>query len=147
MFFLIDYENVGSGGLQGAEFLECGDTVIFFYSESCEAAQFRYMRPMREKVGDLRSVRIIKQRRNAADLYIAVCLGRLTERGAEGGIAIISKDRGFVSAKEYTEEYGEGRTEVCISPTIEDAILRLDAASWRGQRIAELRRRVPIGEV
>ena len=31
MYFLIDYENVNYAGLEGTEYLEKGDTVIFFY--------------------------------------------------------------------------------------------------------------------
>jgi len=166
MFFLVDYENVGGSGLQGAEYLGREDTVVLFYSGSCEVMQYRYMQAVKENAGELVCVRLKKKRKNAMDMYITVYVGRLMERGRtpeEGGevcqgdpasgapdgtdlrIAILSHDRGYESAIEYCEGYGTLPATPCLCGSIEDAILRLDAASERGQKIAELRRRVPIG--
>ncbi len=151
MYFLIDYENVGSSGLQGAEYLEPGDTVVIFYSGSCEVMQYRYMQAVKEHAGHLECVRLKKKRKNALDMYIAVYTGQLLEREHQVTgrkdlrIAILSHDHGYESVYEYCEGYGDLPVLLCLCTNVEEAILRLDTASSRAGRIAELRRRVPIG--
>ncbi len=42
--FLIDYENVyGNNGLKGIQYLQKHDTMIMFYSESCQKIRAEYM--------------------------------------------------------------------------------------------------------
>lgn len=144
MFLLIDHENVGSAGMQGAEYLREEDTVVIFYSGSSEVIQYRYMRALKERAGRLECIRLKKRRKNALDMYIAVYTGQVTAAGEGQRIAIISHDRGYEAVCEYCGEYAAGSASVCLCADIEEAILRLDAGSERGQQLSEQRHRVPI---
>ncbi len=69
---LIDYENVGSNGLSGYEYLGSEDHVTLFYSQSCLSIERRQIEALENNTGNFEIVRLKAIGKNGLDFYIAV---------------------------------------------------------------------------
>ena len=98
---LVDYENVhGCHGLKGADALNTKDTLIIFYSSSCEKIRYDAIQEIRESGCRFRVIKLKEAGKNALDFYIAAECGRISEQG-EKEIAIISNDKGFQAVIDF----------------------------------------------
>lgn len=125
---LVDYENVSmSDGLKGVEYLNENDTLIIFYSQSCEKIRAEYIDMIEKSQCEFRTYKLTRTGKNALDFYIAVECGILAVQG-ERQISIISKDKGFGAVSDFTKirEDLEG-VVVRVASNIENALVSLNA--------------------
>lgn len=123
MYFLVDFENVLSDGLRGAQYLKADDTVIIFYSQVCEQVQQGVIRQIMDSACHLDICKLQKQGKNALDFYIATYLGAVFGSGYAGKAAIVSRDQGFTAVRDYWKGYAGKTAEVILGPTLEQCIL------------------------
>ncbi len=123
MYFLVDFENVLSDGLRGAQYLKADDTVIIFYSQVCDKVQQGVIRQIMDSACHLDICKLQKQGKNALDFYIATCLGAVFGSGYAGKAAIVSRDQGFTAVRDYWKGYAGKTAEVILGPTLEQCIL------------------------
>lgn len=95
MYFLIDYENVGSLGLRGSEFLVSSDHVILFYSASAPHMEHRHWENICKSGCGFEVCTLFKQRKNGLDFYIATKVGELFGAERTKHAVIVSNDTGF----------------------------------------------------
>ena len=123
MYFLVDFENVLSDGLRGAQYLKADDTVIIFYSQVCEQVQQGVIRQIMDSACHLDICKLQKQGKNALDFYIATYLGAVFGSGYAGKAAIVSRDQGFTAVRDYWKGYAGKKAEVILGPTLEQCIV------------------------
>lgn len=95
MYFLIDYENVNYAGLEGTEFLEKEDTVLFFYSDACDKIVAYRMKHIKESGCNFEICKLKSKGKNALDFYIASKIGEIFAKDQNAKIAIISADKDY----------------------------------------------------
>ena len=145
MYFLVDFENVLSDGLRGAQYLKADDTVIIFYSQVCDKVQQGVIRQIMDSACHLDICKLQKQGKNALDFYIASKLGELTGQGQEGTAVIISNDSGFQAVRDYWEKRAARKRRVLVSPSIEDGIISGNENNERTAELRRLRQKLGIG--
>ena len=120
---LVDYENVhGCHGLKGADALNEKDTLIIFYSNSCEKIRYDAMQKIRESGCGFRVIKLKEAGKNALDFYIAAECGRISEQG-EREIAIISNDKGFQAVIDFfTADQEAADIQIVKAGNIENAL-------------------------
>ncbi len=125
---LVDYENVATtDGLKGAEYLHENDTLIIFYSQSCEKIRAEYIEMIERSQCEFKAYKLVKTGKNALDFYIATECGCLSA-SSERQICIISRDKGFVAITDFFRIKCESQNiTVLVAPNIEKALLSLNA--------------------
>ena len=120
---LVDYENVhGCHGLKGADALNERDTLIIFYSNSCEKIRYDAIQEIRESGCGFRVIKLKEAGKNALDFYIAAECGRISEQG-EREIAIISNDKGFQAVIDFfTADQEAADIQIVKAGNIENAL-------------------------
>lgn len=68
---MIDFENVRSRGLQGAEYLQADDSVTIFYSQACMKIEQGRIRQLKEAQCGFQLCKLQKTGKNALDFYVA----------------------------------------------------------------------------
>ncbi len=114
MYFLIDFENVGSEGLKGAEYLLKEDTVIIFFSRACEQIHQGCLHQIMESFCRLDICKLKKTGKNGLDFYIATKAGEIFGSGYLGKAAIVSRDQGFMAVRDYWRCRGKVFREVML---------------------------------
>jgi hypothetical protein len=90
--FLVDFENVHTGGLKGTKLLSEDDKLIIFYSEN-DSDTIEIIKELRH---DFKYIKIVKNGQNALDFQLSSYLGYIiNETINETQFVIISKDNGF----------------------------------------------------
>ncbi len=125
---LVDYENVATtDGLKGAEYLHENDTLVIFYSQSCEKIRAEYIEMIEQSKCEFKAYKLLKTGKNALDFYIATESGCLSASG-ERKIIIISRDKGFSAIADFFRVKCENSNiAVHVAPNIEKALLLLNA--------------------
>lgn len=123
MYFLVDFENVLSDGLKGAQYLKADDAVTIFYSQVCEQVQQGAIRQIMDSSCHLDICKLKKQGKNALDFYIATSLGAVFGSDYIGKAAIVSRDQGFTAVRDYWRGCAGKPREVILGPTLEQCIL------------------------
>ena len=125
---LVDYENVSStNGLRGVEYLNENDTLILFYSQSCEKIRSDYIESIEKSCCEFKIRKLVKTGKNALDFYIASECGYISQSGEEQ-IVIISNDKGFSAVADYFHMNSEiQNVTVILAGNIENALLKLKA--------------------
>ncbi len=91
----VDYENVYmSYGLRGAEYLNKGDKLYIFYSDTCNKLHNDDIEKIKKSQCTFKISKLINPGKNALDFYIATKLGMEYQKG-ERQIVIVSNDKGF----------------------------------------------------
>ena len=93
--YMIDYENVKTGGLNGISRLTAEDRVIIFYSENANRITFDLHRRLMECPAKIEYREVTVGGHNALDFQLVTYLGYLIAQNPEGQYLIISYDRGF----------------------------------------------------
>ena len=94
MIYLIDYENVNEGGLNGIEMLSQDDTLIIFYNET-QKLSIDIHRLLEKAVCKKEYVKVNKSAKNYLDFQLSTYLGYLVNKHKDVQFKIISKDTGF----------------------------------------------------
>ena len=109
-YYLIDYENVKSRGMEGVELLTEEDTVCIFYSDNADSMTFDLHRKLNETKADIIYHKVAVGTKNALDFQLATYLGYLIcEQQREGihpNYFIVTKDNGFTSLMVYWKAQG-----------------------------------------
>lgn len=109
-YYLIDFENVKSRGMEGVELLNEEDTVCIFYSDNADSMTFDLHRKLNETKADIIYHKVAVGTKNALDFQLATYLGYLIcEQQREGihpNYFIVTKDNGFTSLMVYWKAQG-----------------------------------------
>ena len=109
-YYLIDFENVKSRGMEGVELLTEEDTVCIFYSDNADSMTFDLHRKLNETKADIIYHMVAVGTKNALDFQLATYLGYLIcEQQREGihpNYFIVTKDNGFTSLMVYWKAQG-----------------------------------------
>lgn len=100
MHYLIDYENVNTEGLDGIMELQKGDNVSIYYSDKSDRMDMGMVDTLRRVSCDVDMIRTEKTAPNYMDIQI-ICQASLLLAGDIKRVAIISKDKGYISAKDF----------------------------------------------
>lgn len=93
--YMIDYENVKTGGLNGISRLTASDRVIIFYSENANRLTFDLHQRLMASPAKIEYREVSVGGHNALDFQLVTYLGYLIAKEPEGQYLIISNDRGF----------------------------------------------------
>lgn len=113
MYFLIDYENVSYAGLEGTEFLNKQDNLSIFYSVHYKSIVSRNMKNILDSGCDFQICKLKNTRKNALDFYIASKVGEIFTLNPNAKVAIISKDKGYLSVIDYWKSRIKNNQLVC----------------------------------
>ena len=109
-YYLIDFENVKSRGMEGVELLTEEDTVCIFYSDNADSMTFDLHRKLNATKADIIYHKVAVGTKNALDFQLATYLGYLIcEQQREGihpNYFIVTKDNGFTSLMVYWKAQG-----------------------------------------
>ena len=110
-YYLIDFENVKSRGMEGVELLAEEDTVCIFYSDNADSMTFDLHRKLNETKAQIIYHKVAVGTKNALDFQLATYLGYLICEQQREGIHpdyfIVTKDNGFTSLMVYWKAQGE----------------------------------------
>lgn len=146
LHFLIDFENVGNSGLQGAGQLSGGDCVVIFFSQARNRIEQRKFQQITESGCEFEICKLHKTGKNALDFYIATRVGEICGSRSEGSIAIISNDKGFEAVRDYWRKRKDNSRTIILRPNIEKAIVSLNENSLRCARLRQSLQEVGIEE-
>lgn len=144
--FMIDFENIGSRGLQGAEYLQQDDSVTIFYSQACMKIEQRRFFQVKESGCEFQICKLQKARKNALDFYIASRIGEIYGQGYIGMTAIVSNDTGFQAVREYWKNCTSVPRDIILRPDIEQCIAASGENSFRQRRICLEKQEVRLEE-
>ena len=109
-YYLIDFENVKSRGMEGVELLAEEDTVCIFYSDNADSMTFDLHRKLNETKAQIIYHKVAVGTKNALDFQLATYLGYLICEQQKEGIHpdyfIVTKDNGFTSLMVYWKAQG-----------------------------------------
>lgn len=109
-YYLIDFENVKSRGMEGVELLSEEDTVCIFYSDNADSMTFDLHQKLNETKAKIIYHKVAVGTKNALDFQLATYLGYLIcEQQREGmhpNYFIVTKDNGFTSLPVYWKAQG-----------------------------------------
>lgn len=144
MYFMIDFENTGSGGLKGVEYLSREDTLCIFFSQCCGKIEHGVLRQIMNSRCSVEGVKLTRNGKNALDFYIASRLGEVFGSGYEGAVAIVSRDKGFKAVQDYWKQSDAGRKNVILNVSIEQCIASAAEDNARTRKIREDIRSVTV---
>lgn len=109
-YYLIDFENVKSRGMEGVELLTEEDTVCIFYSDNADCMTFDLHQKLNETKAKIIYHKVAVGTKNALDFQLATYLGYLIcEQQREDihpNYFIVTKDNGFTSLMVYWKAQG-----------------------------------------
>lgn len=104
-YYLIDFENVKSRGMEGEELLAAEDTVCIFYSDNADSMTFDLHRKLNETKAHIIYHKVAVGTKNALDFQLATYLGYLVceqqREDVHPNYYIVTKDNGFSSLVVY----------------------------------------------
>lgn len=134
MYFLVDFENVKSSGLRGAEYLEAGDYLTIFFSEAVHSCELRYLEAIEKSGCTFDTCKLKKTGKNALDFYIATRVGEFYGNGHKEQAAIISNDQGFMAVRDY---WNARNKKIILSPSIERSLISSNVNTERVKRLKQ----------
>ena len=109
-YYLIDFENVKSRGMEGVELLSEEDTVCIFYSDNADSMTFDLHRKLNETKAQIIYHKVAVGTKNALDFQLATYLGYLIceqqKEDVHPDYFIVTKDNGFTSLLVYWKAQG-----------------------------------------
>ena len=96
-YYLIDYENVGTQGLNGVNKLTEDDIICIFYSENADTLTFGLHRRLNESKANILYQKVEVGQKNALDFQLSSYLGYLLRENMEKqcNYFIVSHDKGY----------------------------------------------------
>lgn len=135
MYFLVDFENVRSDGLRGADYLEDSDYVTIFFSNAAHSCENRYLEDIERSGCHFDTCKLKNTGKNGLDFYIATRVGEFYGIGHKDRVAIISKDQGYKAVRDYWDERLPANNKIIISPSIERSLIASNDNSDRVKRL------------
>ena len=106
-YYLVDYENVHSAGLDGIHKLDDSSTVCIFYTKNANKLAPSLNIGMLESKAKITYIHAEAGAKNALDFQLSSYLGELImENGSECKYFIVSKDSGFAALIPFWKERG-----------------------------------------
>ena len=99
--FLIDFENVKSGGLNGLEKLTPSDHVIILYSANSNTLSFEMHQKIIQSEAKVEYYQIRRGGKNSLDFQLASLLGYLVKSEEYSHLYIVSNDSGFDVLRDF----------------------------------------------
>lgn len=99
--YLVDFENVGVGGMDGVEKLSDHDRVVIFYGKQAAAVPFERHIEIASSRAEVRYIKVDKTGKNFLDFQLSSYCGYLIGSTAEKDFIIISRDNGFGSMEDF----------------------------------------------
>ena len=96
-YYLIDYENVKTSGLEGITKLTEEDVVIIFYTDNANTLTFELHQRLNESKAQIHFQKTAVGTKNALDFQMASYLGYIVRENLEkeAKYYLISRDQGF----------------------------------------------------
>ena len=135
MYFLVDFENVRSGGLRGVDYLDKSDYITIFFSEAAHSCEGRYLEEIEESGCHFDTCKLQNTGKNGLDFYIASRVGEFYGSGHKERIAIISKDQGYKAVRDYWDVRLPSNKKIIISPSVERSLIASNDNSERVKRL------------
>ena len=104
MYYLLDYENIGSLGLKGIDSLTDKDIVCIFYSENAHTIDLEAIEMFKSTKAVVKYIKVKKTAPNYADFQIVTLTGLILGKDSKEKVAIISNDKGYVAVIDYLKE-------------------------------------------
>ena len=122
MYYLLDYENIGSLGLKGIDSLTDKDIVCIFYSENAHTIDLEAIEMFKSTKAAVKYIKVKKTAPNYADFQIVTLTGLILGKDSKEKVAIISNDKGYVAVIDYLKEDCETGTNriIELASTIAD---------------------------
>ena len=107
-YYLVDYENVKSHGLDGVVKMTPEDVVCIFYSENADSMTFALHRKLNETTAHVIYEKVEVGTKNALDFQLVTELGYLIRdlQGQDVSFFIVSKDKGYGNTVTYWKKRG-----------------------------------------
>ena len=109
-YYLIDFENVKSRGMEGVDLLTEEDTVCIFYSDNADSMTFDLHQKLNETKAKIIYHKVAVGTKNALDFQLATYLGYLIceqqKEDVHPNYFIVTKDNGFYSLMVYWKAEG-----------------------------------------
>lgn len=135
MYFLVDFENVRSGGLRGVDYLEESDYLTIFFSNAAHSCENRYLEEIEKSGCYFDTCKLKNPGKNGLDFYIATRVGEFYGTGHKDRVAIISKDQGYKAVRDYWDERLPADHKIIISPSVERSLIASNDNSDRVKRL------------
>lgn len=102
-YYLVDYENVKTQGLNGVNKLPEDDVVCIFYSENADNLSFGLHRRLNETTARIEYQKVDVGKKNALDFQLSSFLGYIIHKYEDKpyDYYIVTKDKGFESLVNY----------------------------------------------
>lgn len=110
MIYLIDTENVSSGGFVGVEYLLNTEKIYYFYSARSYRPSYPEIKRLRKAKCKIEIIESVTPGSNSLDFQIVTFLGNLIGKSKKHGeieYIIVSNDTGFDAAVKFWKERGE----------------------------------------
>ena len=137
MYFLVDFENVRSGGLRGVDYLEESDYLTIFFSNAAHSCESRYLEDIERSGCHFDTCKLKNTGKNGLDFYIASRVGEFYGTGHKERVAIISKDQGYKAVRDYWDVRLPSNNKIIISPSVERSLIATNDNSNRVKRLKE----------
>ncbi len=137
MYFLVDFENVRSGGLRGVDYLEESDYLTIFFSNAAHSCESRYLEDIERSGCHFDTCKLKNTGKNGLDFYIASRVGEFYGTGHKERVAIISKDQGYKAVRDYWDVRLPSNNKIIISPSVERSLIASNDNSNRVKRLKE----------
>lgn len=99
--YLVDFENVGVGGMDGVEKLSDRDRVVIFYGKQAAAVPFERHIEIASSRAEVRYIKVDKTGKNFLDFQLSSYCGYLIGSTSEKEFIIVSRDNGFGSMEDF----------------------------------------------
>ena len=137
MYFLVDFENVRSGGLRGVDYLEESDYLTIFFSNASHSCEKRYLDDIERSGCHFDTCKLKNTGKNGLDFYIASRVGEFYGAGHTERVAIISKDQGYKAVRDYWDVRLPTNKKIIISPSVERSLIASNDNSDRVKCLKE----------
>lgn len=118
MWYFIDFENVNTNGLLGIKKLGADDTVVLFCSANNNKMDAQLTYELCTSDFDYRILKGEKTVKNYMDFWIVCECSRAVFEEHLDAVAIISKDKGYISLKDY---FARLNKTIILAPDIANA--------------------------
>lgn len=139
MYFLVDFENVRSDGLRGADYLEENDYLTIFFSNAAHSCENRYLEDIERSGCHFDTCKLKNIGKNGLDFYIATRVGEFYGTGHKDRVAIISKDQGYKAVRDYWDMRLPSNNKIILSPSVERSLI---ASNDNSDRVKCLKNRL-----
>lgn len=102
-YYLVDYENVKTQGLNGVNKLAAEDIVCIFYSENADSLTFGLHRRLNESKATILFQKVEVGHKNALDFQLSSYLGYIIHENEDNqyDYYVVTKDKGYESLESY----------------------------------------------